>query len=170
MVTTKVGPRPYWVHLVWTFYVFMNIAMFWWWEFRLGTIAWSLSIYLVVITYATLLFFISLLVQPSNLAGIDDYKEYYYSRRQWIFGLLIAISLWDFVDSWFGNRIPDHPDIVYRRMCIGKRYEKRAVPSVLRHSLDSCLVRLSVSNLLRNQLVLCPLLAERARLSNLTSW
>ena len=100
MVTSKGGPRPYWVHLVWTFYVFMNIAMFWWWEFRLGMVDWSLSIYLVVITYATLLFFISLLVQPGNLAGISSYKEYYYSRRRWIFGLLIVISLWDFVDSF----------------------------------------------------------------------
>jgi hypothetical protein len=100
MVTTKDGPRAYWVHLVWTFYVFMNIAMFWWWEFRLGMVDWSLSIYLVLITYATLLFFISLLVQPGNLAGINSYKEYYYSRRRWIFGLLIVISLWDFVDSF----------------------------------------------------------------------
>ncbi|MGI9223872.1 MAG: hypothetical protein ACR2QX_05295 [Woeseiaceae bacterium] len=100
MVTSKGGPRPYWVHLVWTFYAFMNISMFWWWEFRLGMVDWSLSIYLVVITYATLLFFISLLLQPGNMAGINSYKEYYYSRRQWIFGLLIAISLWDFVDSY----------------------------------------------------------------------
>ncbi len=26
MVTTKDGPRPYWVHLVWTFYLFFLIA------------------------------------------------------------------------------------------------------------------------------------------------
>ncbi len=99
MVTTKDGPRPYWVHLVWTLYFFILIVLFWWWEFQLETVDWSLSIYLVVITYATLLFFSSLMVQPGSLEGISSYREYYYSRRHWIFGLLIAIYLWDFVDT-----------------------------------------------------------------------
>jgi hypothetical protein len=38
-------------------------------------------------------------VQPGKLNGIVSYKEYYYSRRRWIFGLLIALVLWDFVDT-----------------------------------------------------------------------
>ncbi len=99
MVTTKDGPRPYWVHLIWTFYLFLNIALFWWWEFRLGTVEWSLSIYLVVITYATLFFFVSLVMQPGTLDGVASYREYFYSHRRWIFGLIIAITLWDFVDT-----------------------------------------------------------------------
>ncbi len=100
MVTTQDGPRPYWVHLIWTFYLFLNIAMFWWWEFRLGEVDWSLSTDLVVIIYATLFFFISIVMQPGNLGGISSYREYYYSRRRWIFGLLIAIMFWDFVDTF----------------------------------------------------------------------
>ncbi len=99
MVTNPGGPRPYWVHLIWTAYLFLNITMFWWWEFRLGTIDWSITLYLVVIAYATLLFFASLVMQPGSLGGINSYKEYYYSRRNWIFGLIIANSLWDFVDT-----------------------------------------------------------------------
>ena len=99
MVTTKDGPRPYWVHLIWTFYLFMNITMFWWWEFRLSTLDWSLPIYLVVIIYATLFFFASLVVQPTNLDGISSYKEYYYANRRWFFGLIIAFTLWDIVDT-----------------------------------------------------------------------
>ncbi len=75
MVTTQDGPRPYWVHLVWTFYFFMYTVMFWWWEFRLGTVDWSLSIYLVVITYATLFFFVSLVMQPGTLDGVASYRE-----------------------------------------------------------------------------------------------
>ena len=99
MVTTKDGPRPYWVHLVWTFYFFLLIVLFWWWEFRLDTVDWSLPLYLVVIIYATLLFFVSLVVQPSITDQISSYKDYYFSNRGWIFGLLIAIWLWDFVDT-----------------------------------------------------------------------
>lgn len=100
MVTDKNGPRPYWVHLVWTLYLFLLIGMFWWWEFRLGTVDWSLGLYIVVIVYATLLFFVSLVIQPSDTQGIASYKDYFFSNRQWIFGLLIVIWLWDFVDTY----------------------------------------------------------------------
>jgi hypothetical protein len=64
MVTMAGGPRPYWVHLVWTLYLFVYTTMFWWWEFQLGAITWSLSVYLVVIVYAMLLFFASLVLHP----------------------------------------------------------------------------------------------------------
>ena len=99
IVTTKDGPRPYWVHLVWTMFFFIYISMFWWWEFQLDSAEWSLGLYGVVIVYATLLFFVSLILHPSNLDGIQSYKEYYYSNRRWLFGLLIAIQLWDYVDT-----------------------------------------------------------------------
>ena len=99
MVVTKDGPRAYWVHLIWTLYLFINTALFWWWEFRLDTASWALGLYLVIIIYATLFFFASLVLQPGKLEGVRNYKEYYYSRRRWIFGLLIALALWDFVDT-----------------------------------------------------------------------
>lgn len=100
MVTNKDGPRPYWVHLAWTLYLFIYITAFWWWEFQLNSVTWSLPIYFVLITYATLLFFASLVVQPGNVIGVSSYKDYYYRNRHWFFGLLIAITLWDFVDTF----------------------------------------------------------------------
>ena len=100
MVVNRDGPRPYWVHLIWTAYFFINIVMFWWWEFRLVEAKWSLTLYLVLIIYATLFFFVSIVIQPGELQGASSYKEYYYSRRRWIFGLLIALVLWDVVDTF----------------------------------------------------------------------
>ena len=100
MVTDKNGPAPYWVHLIWTLYLFLYIVAFWWWEFRLDTVEWSLSLYLVIITYATLLFFASLVMQPGSLHGVDSYKDYFFLRRRWIFSLIIAVSLWDFLDTY----------------------------------------------------------------------
>ena len=99
IVTIKDGRRPYWVHLVWTLYFFLLTAVFWWWEFQLGTVDWNISLYLVVIIYATLLFFVSLVIQPVITDQISSYKDYYFSNRRWIFGLLIAIWLWDYVDT-----------------------------------------------------------------------
>jgi hypothetical protein len=46
-----------------------------------------------------LLFFVSLVIQPSIMDHIASYKDYYFANRRWIFGLLIAIWLWDFVDT-----------------------------------------------------------------------
>lgn len=99
MVTADRGPRPYWIHLVWTLYFFLLTVLFWWWEFRLNVVDWSLTIYLVVIVYATLLFFVSVVVQPGAISHITDYREYFYSKRRWIFGLFVATWLWDFVDT-----------------------------------------------------------------------
>ena len=99
LVASEGGPRPYWVHLVWTFYAFWMTALFWWWEFRLAVADWNLPMYIGVIIYAMLYFFLSLVIQPGTLDGIKSYKEYYYSRRSWIFGLIITITLWDFIDT-----------------------------------------------------------------------
>ncbi len=100
MVTSKDGMRPYSVHLVWTLYLFINTSMFWWWEFQLSGVTWSLATYYLLIVYATLLFFISLVLQPGKLVGVNSYKEYYYLNRHWFFGLVIAITFWDFIDTF----------------------------------------------------------------------
>jgi uncharacterized membrane protein len=34
------------------------------------------------------------------LHGVDSYKDYFYLRRRWIFSLIIAVSLWDFLDTY----------------------------------------------------------------------
>ncbi len=100
IVTTPDGPRPYWVHLVWTLWLFVFIAVFWWWQLNLRDVTWNISIYFVWIIYATLVFFTSLIIQPNDLTGTSSYKEYYYRNRSWLFGLVIAFSLWDFVDTF----------------------------------------------------------------------
>jgi hypothetical protein len=99
MATTKDGPRTYWVHLVWTLYFFLYITFFWWWEFQLDSLEWNLALYFVVIIYATLLFFATLILQPGNVDGFSSYKEYYYSSRRWFFSLTIALLIWDTVDT-----------------------------------------------------------------------
>ncbi|MDX1404365.1 MAG: hypothetical protein R3192_07505 [Woeseiaceae bacterium] len=99
IATDKSSPKPYWVHLVLTVYLFFYVTMFWWWEFQLVASEWSLSLYAVLIVYATLLFFASLLFQPSNLHGIENFKDYYYEKRRIIYGTVIAINFWDIVDT-----------------------------------------------------------------------
>jgi len=100
IVTTPDGPSPYWIHLAWTLFMFVFITGFWWFEINLRDVAWNQSIYYVWIIYATLLYFTCLILQPSDSIGISSYKEYFYRNRGWFFGLIIAWSLWDFVDTF----------------------------------------------------------------------
>ena len=100
IVTSRDGPRPYWVHLLWTLWLFCFIALFWWWEFNLISVDWNIYIYLVWIIYATLVFFASLVLHPSDISDVTSYKEYFYRNRRWFFSLVIAFSLWDFVDTF----------------------------------------------------------------------
>lgn len=92
--------KLYWVHLVWVAWLFVFAAFWWWWEFRLSMIqTWTLGLYLFVLFYAVLLYVGSALLFPSDLQGYDGFKHYFYSRRRWIFGIIIATGLADLVDT-----------------------------------------------------------------------
>jgi hypothetical protein len=99
MVSDKNRPAPYLLHTIWTFYLFCYTALFWWWEFQLASVEWSLSLYIIIIVYATLLYFASLIIQPSNIEGISSFKSYYYEKRHIIYGTWIALTAWDIVDT-----------------------------------------------------------------------
>ena len=92
--------RPYWVHLVWTAYAFTYLVFFWWWEFRLAAIeTWTFELYLFVIAYAVFLYLLAVVLYPEDLPEGGDFKRYYYDRRAWFLGLLVAIAAIDFIDS-----------------------------------------------------------------------
>lgn len=92
-------PKSYWVHIAWTVYLFAYTTMFWWWEFQFVSVEWKLSLYVLLVVYATLLYFTAIIVQPSNVKGIIDFKDYYYEKRHIIFGTWIFITMWDILDS-----------------------------------------------------------------------
>lgn len=93
--------RIYWVHLAWTFHMFLLTVFWWWWEFGLGAVeVWTFQLYLFVVLYAVVLYLLCALLFPASLSGYDGYKDYFYSRRSWFFGLLIVAHLADVGDSW----------------------------------------------------------------------
>ena len=93
--------KVYWVHLVWVVTMFFNMVFWWWWDFRLYDIeAWTCLFYLVVVIYALVVFLACALLSPEDLSDYDGYKGYFYSRRQWFFGLLALSLVIDVGDSW----------------------------------------------------------------------
>jgi hypothetical protein len=99
--------RIWWVHLVWVAYMFLSVIFWWWYEFQLQHIkTWSFATYLFVVFYAFYLYLICAVLFPRDLGGRNGYKEYFFSRRGWFFGLLIGWSIIDTIDTWIKG--PDY--------------------------------------------------------------
>ena len=56
--------------------------------------------YLFVVLYAVFLYLLCAVLFPSSLSGYEGYKEYFFSRRAWFFGIFILIQLVDLGDTW----------------------------------------------------------------------
>ena len=92
--------KTYWVHLVWVAAIFIRAIFWWWFEFDLSKIAqWTFALYLFVLVYAVLIYLWCALLFPRDLVGYDGFKGYFYSRRAWFFGLLLAGQAIDVADT-----------------------------------------------------------------------
>ena len=112
--------RIYWVHLLWTFFVFFYLIAFWWWEFRLEHLpTWTFALCFLVIVYGVLLYGLSALLFPDDLKDYEGFKEYFYLRRGWFFGTLALISIVDYCDTLIKGR--------ERLETLGVEYDVRTV-------------------------------------------
>jgi hypothetical protein len=91
--------KIYWIHLVWVAATFLRAIFWWWFEFAFSTATWTFALYFFVLCYALLIYLWCALLFPRDLAGYDGYKDYFYSRRTWFFGVGLAASLADFADT-----------------------------------------------------------------------
>lgn len=92
--------RVWWVHLTWVAFMLFSTVFWWWWEFRLRLIeTWTFQLYAFVLCYAFLIYLICALLFPRDLEGYAGYKDYFLSRRRWIFGMLIAWLGVDLIDT-----------------------------------------------------------------------
>lgn len=92
--------RVYGVHLLWAGFMFVYVLHFWWWQFSLSHQAhWNFTLYLFVTLYALLLYLLCALVFPESLADGVGYRDYYYGRRRWFFGLLAVMFVVDAGDT-----------------------------------------------------------------------
>jgi cell division protein FtsW (lipid II flippase) len=105
LINNPKGVKIYWVHLVWTFTLFIYMIIFWWFEYKFTSIQeWTFLIYLFIILYAVLLFLLCVINMPFRFPA--DFRDYYYSFRKWFFVVLIAVNLVSVFDSYLKGR--DH--------------------------------------------------------------
>ena len=93
--------KVYWVHLGWALFVFLYLLHFWWWEFRLTHVSpWSFNVYLFISLYALLLYLLCAFTFSSSADQYPSYREYFYARRNWFFGVLALVFAVDLWDTW----------------------------------------------------------------------
>jgi len=80
--------------------MFLFMLHFWWWQFRLGQLVeWNFNLYLFVTLYALLLYLLCAFVFSDSIGEYADYRDYFYARRQWFFGLLAVVYAVDMLDT-----------------------------------------------------------------------
>lgn len=94
-------------HAAWVVFCFAWLVMFWWWEFRFSTRVadWTMGLYLFLICYAITLFLLQAVLVPRSWSGVTSLKAYFLERRTWFYGLLLFVTLLDFVDSYLKGGI-----------------------------------------------------------------
>lgn len=86
--------------MTWVAAIFLRAIFWWWFEFRLSAIeTWSFSLYFFVLAYAFLIYLACALLFPRDLADYEGFKDYFYSRRAWFFGVNAASIAVDVVDT-----------------------------------------------------------------------
>jgi hypothetical protein len=92
--------KIYWIHLAWVAATFLRAIFWWWYEFRLSeTAQWTFTLYFFILSYAFVIYLWCALLFPRDLAGYDGFREYFYSRKGWFFGLGLAGIVIDIIDT-----------------------------------------------------------------------
>jgi len=92
--------KPYWIHLLWAFYIFLLLVHFWWWEFRLTEIQhWTFTTYFFIVFYVMLFFVLCALLFPDDIKDYTGYEDYFFSRKAWLFSVLALSFVVDIGDT-----------------------------------------------------------------------
>ncbi|QWP76351.1 hypothetical protein J5226_22645 [Lysobacter sp. K5869] len=92
--------RPYWVHIAWALSMFTLLAHFWWWEFSLIHVErWSFLAFSFLVGYVVVLFVLCTLLFPDDIRDYTGWRDYFYSRRHWFFGIMALSYAIDFGDT-----------------------------------------------------------------------
>lgn len=93
------------VHMSWVASILLTLVHFWWWQFWLFSLAhWSFAIYGFLLVYLIVLYLLSTLLFPDDIAEYSGYEDYFLSRRKWFFGLLGTTFVLDIVDTLIKGR------------------------------------------------------------------
>lgn len=84
------------LHLLWVFSILFELLLFWWWSVQLATsVEWNFATFTVQICYAVMLFLMSALLFPDDIAEYKGYQDFFIQRRYWFFAFLATTWIID---------------------------------------------------------------------------
>jgi hypothetical protein len=93
--------KTYWVHIVWSFNLFLFMALNWWILFRWAPEQiWSFPLFMFLLLTPTVCFLLSVVLFPDPFLEVMDFKEHYYKDNRWFFSLAALLPLLDFLDTF----------------------------------------------------------------------
>lgn len=92
--------RVYWIHLLWTVQTFEWLVYFWWFNLTMGTREeWTGLLYTFFIMWVVVSFLRCAVIIPIDFPKNGNFRDYFFAKRRWFFGLLIAEGLFNLADT-----------------------------------------------------------------------
>lgn len=67
---------------------------------------WSLLLFIFLVAYAVAMYLMCVVLMPTDLDQVAEFRPYFFSLRRWFFGGLVALILIDLADK--GSKGLDH--------------------------------------------------------------
>ena len=114
--------RFYWVHSVWTLFLFLLMIQFWWgfWNFRLIE-HWSFGALVAIVSEVVVLVLAGIVLGPRpDSSGTIDLRLHYFeqSRVFFLLGIVLLVQL-ALVDTLVGDQPFLHPENAVRALGFG---------------------------------------------------
>jgi len=100
IVLNRKDIKLYWPHSLWCLNILLYLVNFWWFVFYWNRLQqWHYLIFLLLIFYAILLSLLTLFLIPPGIHSGFNFKDHFYLRRKWFFGLSTVIWLFDVIET-----------------------------------------------------------------------
>ena len=92
--------KPYFIHLGWVVVTLILSIVWWWFQYSLaGVEQWSLGSYVFLITYSVTVYLMCAVLFPIRIGSFGGYKDFFYSKKHWFFGIFMLQNVVDIVDT-----------------------------------------------------------------------
>ena len=102
MLQARIHRRIYWVHVIWTFNLFIYLVVAWWIFYRWrNQQEWTFLLFVFVLISPTVLYLASMLLFPRDGTADEsvDYKTHYYANHRAFFAIFSIFTVVDIADT-----------------------------------------------------------------------
>ena len=101
IIVNRKDIRLYWIHSIWCLNILLYLVNFWWFVFYWSRLQqWNYFLFFLLISYAILLSLLTLILLPGKAYDGYNFKNHFYSKRKWFFGLHSLLWFIDMAETF----------------------------------------------------------------------